>query len=217
MLRRNGARRGVRRGLLGMLVLVGAALALPAAAHVPTASAASPRSALVRDGHVDLFLTSGLNGVLRSEGITPYAVVPTTALTNWDVPVYRVPLRGGELQRNPYSGGFVGGWLHFDRGGLGFRKGDRSIEFSQFDADLTRGEIRAVVNGDTNNSLPLFTFRVDPDQVSFNAPVASIDGVGLRFSPEAQALFNAAFGKQVLNNDVDAANASAQIVLGNAS
>ncbi|WP_137811878.1 hypothetical protein [Gandjariella thermophila] len=192
-----------------------AALAVPAATDMSTASAATPRAALVKEGHVDLFLTSELASALRGAGITPYAVVPTTAMTNWDVPVFRIPLRGGELQRNPYSGNFAGGWLHFDRGGLGFRMGDRRIEFSRFDADLTRGEIRAVVNGEHSSSFPVFTFRVNADQVSFSAPVVSIDGVGLRFTPEAQVLFNAAFGRQVLNGDIDAGNYSARAVLSN--
>jgi hypothetical protein len=220
MFRRNGARRGVHRGLLGLLALVAAALAIPAVAHTSAASAApsvaAPKAALIRDGHIDLFLTRDLTSLLRTEGIAPYAVVPTSAMTNWDVPVFRIPLRGGELQRNPYSGNFVGGWLHFDRGGLGFRKGDRHIEFSRFDADLTRGEIRAVVNGDTNTSFPLFTFRVNADQVAFSSPTASIDGVGVRFTPEALVLFNVAFGKQVLNGDYDVANYSARVLLDNA-
>lgn len=213
MFRLHGARRGGRRVILGLLVFVAAALAMPAAANMSTATAASPRASMVKDGQFDLYLTRELSDELRSEGITPYAVQPATEVANWDVPVFRVPLRGGELQSNPYSGRFTGGWLHFDRGGIGFRKGNQRIEFTRFDADLTRGELRAMVNGDNGAPFTLLRFRLNSDQVEFSSPTASIDGVSARFTPEAAVLFNTAFGKHLLSPDSDAANYSARVVL----
>jgi hypothetical protein len=215
MFRLNGARRVGRRGLLGLLVLVAAALAVPAAANVPTAVADSPRAALVKEGHFDLYLTREFTAALRSAGITPYSVVPGSQLSSWDVPVFRIPLRGGELQTNPYSGRFTGGWLHFATGGIGFRKGDQRVEFTRFDADLTRGEVRAAVNGDTLAPFTVLRFRISPDQVRFSSPVADIDGVSARFTPEAAVLMNTAFRSQLLSSDSDAVNYSARVILHN--